>query len=48
MTEDEQVTDDEQSGCGWEWDHDPECVFEDETTVQHVCRECGAEWWEDA
>ena len=37
----------EEGGCGWEWDHDGELISDDEGSRQYVCRECGAEWFEE-
>ena len=33
--------------CGESYDHEDEVVFEDDEVVQWICRNCGAEGWED-
>jgi hypothetical protein len=40
------TTPDEET-CGWSFDHDIEIVYEGEDGTQWVCRNCGAEGWDE-
>lgn len=41
------IDEDEEDECGYSYDHDEDITYEDDETIQWVCRNCGAEGWED-
>jgi hypothetical protein len=43
----EPAVEDEESGCGWEWDHTVRVLYEGPEGTQWECTECGAEGWDE-